>query len=84
MLRYQNAGQDRNLKIDNKSFGNVARFKYLGTRVTNPNFIYEEIKSRLKPEKGLYQSVQSLLSSCLLSKNNLHFNIHRSTILALV
>jgi hypothetical protein len=42
---------------------------YLGTTVTNQNLIQEEIKRRLNSGNVCYHSVQSLLSSRLLSKN---------------
>jgi hypothetical protein len=37
--RDQNAGQNREIKIGNRSFENVSQFKYLGTTVTNRNLI---------------------------------------------
>jgi hypothetical protein len=39
---HQNAGESHNFLFVNKSFGNVARLKYLGTPVTNQNCINEE------------------------------------------
>jgi hypothetical protein len=44
LSRHQNAGQNRDIKIANRSFENVSQFKYLGTKVTNTNFIQKEIK----------------------------------------
>jgi hypothetical protein len=48
MSRHQNAGENYNIKINNKSFERVERFKYLETALTNQNSIQEEIKNRLK------------------------------------
>ena len=69
MSRDQNAGRNNKMKTDNNSFEMVEEFKYLGTTITNPNSIHEEIKSRLKSGNACYHSVQNLLSSSLLSKN---------------
>jgi coproporphyrinogen III oxidase-like Fe-S oxidoreductase len=41
---HQNVGQNRDLKIANRSFENLSQSKYLGTTVTNQNLIQEEIK----------------------------------------
>jgi hypothetical protein len=44
---YQNVGLNHNLLIVKQSSENVAEFEYLGTTVTNQNFIHKEIMSRL-------------------------------------
>jgi hypothetical protein len=35
LARHQNAGQNYDIKIANKSFENVAKFRYLGTTICN-------------------------------------------------
>jgi hypothetical protein len=60
---HQNAGQNHNIKIGDRSFENVAQFKHFGMTVTNQNLIQEEIKRRLNSGDACYHSVQSLLSS---------------------
>jgi hypothetical protein len=47
MSRYSNSGQNQNIRIANESFENVAKFKYLGTTLTNKNDIHDEIKRML-------------------------------------
>jgi hypothetical protein len=69
LSRHQNAGQNRDINIANKSFENVSQLKYSGTTVTNQNLIQKEIKRRLNSGNACYHSVQNLLSSHLLSKN---------------
>jgi hypothetical protein len=66
---HQYSGQSRDIKIANRSFQNVPQFKFLGTTVTNPNLILEEIKRRLSSGNACYHSVPNLLSSRLMSKN---------------
>jgi hypothetical protein len=78
----QNAGQNHNIKIDNKSFERVEQFRYLGTTLTNRNSIQEEIKSRLKSRNACYHSVQDLVSYSLLSKYT-KIKIYRTVILLL-
>jgi hypothetical protein len=80
MSRDQNAGQNHNIKIENKSFERMEQLKYLGTALTNRNSIQEEIKRRLKSGNACYHSVQDLLSSSLLSKNT-KIKIYRTIIL---
>jgi hypothetical protein len=36
---HQNVGQNRDIKIANRSFENVSQLKYLGTTLTNQNLI---------------------------------------------
>jgi hypothetical protein len=68
MSRHPNSGQNQNIRIANESFENVAKFKYLGTTLTNENDIYDEIKSRLNSGNACYYSVQNILSSRLIKK----------------
>jgi hypothetical protein len=83
LSRQQNVGQNRGMKIANKSFENVSQFKYWGITVTNQNLIQEEIKRRLNSGNACYYSVQNLLSSRLLSKN-LKIRIYKTIILPVV
>jgi hypothetical protein len=62
-------GQKHRTKIVNTSSEDVAKLKYLGTTLTDQNCMQEEIKSRLNSRNACYHSVQSLLSSRLLSRN---------------
>jgi hypothetical protein len=80
LSRHQNVGQNRDIKLVNRSFENVSQFKYLGTTVTKQNLIQEEIKWRLNFFNACYHSVQNLLSSRLLSKN-LKIRIYKTLIL---
>jgi len=68
------------MKIDDRSLEREEEFKYLGTTLTNQNYVQEEIKTRLKSGYTCYHSVQNLLSSSLLSKN-LKIKICRTIIL---
>jgi hypothetical protein len=79
---HQNAGQNDGIKIANRSFENVAQFRYLATTVTNQNLIQEEIKRRLNSGNACYHSVQKLLSSHLFK--NVKIRIYKTIILPVV
>jgi hypothetical protein len=69
MSRDQNAEQNHNTETGNNSFESVEQVKYLGTNLTNQNFIRKKkTKSKLKSEYACYHSVHNLLSSSFLPK----------------
>jgi hypothetical protein len=69
MSRCNKEGQKHSMKTANMSFEDVAKFKYLGTTLTNQNCMNEEIKNRLNSRNVCCHSVQSRLSSYLLFRN---------------
>jgi hypothetical protein len=69
LMSRKKAGQKHSINIANSSFEGVAKLKYLVTTLTDQNCMQEEIKSGLNSGNAYYHSVQSLLSSHLLSRN---------------
>ena len=58
------------MKIANKIFENVLKLKYFAKILTNKNYFYEEIRSRLNMEDACTNSVQNLWCVfCLKHKN---------------
>jgi hypothetical protein len=83
LYHQQNAGKNRDIKMANTSFENVAQLRYFRTTITNQNLIHEDFKRRLNLSNACYHSVQNLSSSCLLSKN-LKIRIRKTVILPVV
>jgi hypothetical protein len=83
LMSRKKAGQKHVIKIANRSFEGVIKFKYLGTTLTDQNCMQEEIKSRLNSGNACYHSVQSLSSSRLPSRN-LEVKIYKTIILPVV
>jgi hypothetical protein len=83
LSRHQNSGQNRDIKIANRSFETVAQFKYWRTTITDQNLIKGEIKWRWNSDNACCHSVQNLLPSHLLSKN-VTIRIYKTIILPVV
>jgi len=56
MSRDKNAGRIHSVRTDNSTFESVEEFKYLGTNLTNQNYVTEEIKIRLGSGNACYHS----------------------------
>jgi hypothetical protein len=69
MSRDQTAELSDSMNFSNSLFQKEEEFRYLGTTLTNQNYMQEEIKNKLKLGNACYHSMQNLLSSSLLSKN---------------
>jgi len=73
--KYMEIGQYRGMlanahfKIGSNSHEKVKTLKYLRSLLSSQNSIQEEIKCRFKAGNSCYYSVQTLLSSRLLSNN---------------
>jgi hypothetical protein len=59
MSRNQKIGQKHSIKIGNRSFEDVSKFKYLRTLLIDQNCMHKEIKSRLNSGNACYHSIQS-------------------------
>jgi hypothetical protein len=79
----QHIGQNHTIKIADRSFEGVAKFRYLGTTLTDQNCMLEEINSRLNSGNACYHLVQTLLSSHLLSRY-VKVKIYKTIILPVV
>jgi hypothetical protein len=80
---HKKAGQKHSIQIANRSFEVVAKFRYVGTTLTDQHSMQEKIDSRLNSGNGCYHSVQSLLSYRLLSRN-VKVKLYKTIILPVV
>jgi hypothetical protein len=59
LSHYQKTGQKHSIKIADRSFEDVVKFKYLETTLTDQNCMHKEIKSRLNSGNACYYSFQA-------------------------
>jgi hypothetical protein len=80
--RCQKTGQ-ADTKTANRSCEDTVKLRNLKTTLTDQKCMHEEIKSRLNSGNACYHSVQSILSSRLLSRN-VKVKIYKTIILSVV
>jgi hypothetical protein len=66
MSCYQKVGQKHVIKIEDRSFEDVAKYRYLGTTLTDQNCMHEEIMSRLNSWNACFQFRFFCLLACCL------------------
>jgi hypothetical protein len=66
MSRHPNPSQNQNIRTANEYFENLAKFKYLGTTLTNKTAIRDEIKCRLNSGECLLLFSPEYFSSRLI------------------
>jgi hypothetical protein len=76
------AGQRHSIKIANRSFEDVANFKYLGTTLT----IKVALMKRLRADfiRGMLATIRSSILSALLLSRNVKVKIYKTIILPIV
>ena len=79
LFHEQNVRYNHNIKLGNKSFESVTKFKYLGGTLTHQYYMLEETKSGLNSRNAIYHSIQNLSFSHLLTKN-MKIEIYRTVI----
>jgi hypothetical protein len=83
MSHYQKEVKKHSMKMARRFSEDVAKFRYLGTALTDQNCLHKEVKGRLNSRNACYHLVQSHLSSCVLSRN-VKVKIHKTIILPVV
>jgi hypothetical protein len=63
-FHHLNSGQNQNIRVANESFEKVAKFKYVGTKLTNQNDIHDELKS------GMFAIFQARIICLIVSYQN--------------
>jgi hypothetical protein len=61
LSHYQKAGQKHRIKMMNRSFVDVAKFRYLETTMTDQNYTHEAIRSTQNLGNACYYLVRSLV-----------------------
>jgi hypothetical protein len=80
----QNTGRNHSIKIDNKFFLMVEKFKYFETIFQRIKITFrKKLSNPLKSVNACHHSVQNILSLSLLSKN-LNISVYRTSIIVSV